>query len=158
MRIVVLGAGGLGSALGGYLAATGVDVTLVGRPAHVEAIRRDGLRIVGRRGDVLIKEHLTAVDHATAASGPFDYLILAVKAKDTATALADADPLRDVVTTALSVQNTVAKDSALADWIGGDRVIGASTIEGGTLEAPGLVRNHVTARVTAYFGDRKSVV
>lgn len=149
----MLGAGGLGSALGGYLAATGVDVTLVGRPAHIEAIQRDGLRIVGRRGDVLVKDHLTAVDHATAASGPFDYLILAVKAKDTAKALADADPLRDVVTTALSVQNTVAKDSALADWIGRDRVIGASTIEGGTLEAPGLVRNHVTARVTAYFGE-----
>lgn len=153
MRIVLLGAGGLGSVIGGYLAEAGADVTLVGRPAHVEAIRRDGLRIVGRRGDVLVADHLEAVEHAAEAAGVFDYLILAVKAKDTAQALNEAEPLRDVVSTALSVQNTVAKDGALADWIGRDKVIGASTIEGGTLQAPGVVRNHVTAEVTAYFGE-----
>lgn len=153
MRIMILGAGGLGSVLGGYLATTGVDVTLVGRPAHVEVIQRDGLRIVGRRGDVLVNDNLTAVNHVTEAIGPVDYLILAVKGKDTAQALADADPLRDVVTTALSVQNTVEKDAMLAHWLGRDRVIGASTIEGGTLVAPGLVRNHLSAHVTAYFGE-----
>lgn len=153
MRIAILGAGGLGSVLGGYLAATGVDVTLVARPAHVKAIRQNGLRIVGRRGEVLVKDHLTAVDHPADAGGVFDYLILAVKGKDTAQALADADPLRSRVSTALSVQNTVAKDAALADWIGREQVIGASTIEGGTLESAGVVRNHVTAEVTAYFGE-----
>lgn len=153
MRVLILGAGGLGSVIGGYLATTGVDVTLVGRPAHVKAIQRDGLRIVGRRGDILVNDHLTAIDAAAEATGPFDYLILAVKAKDTTQALMDADPLRDRVATVLSVQNTVAKDGALADWIGRDRVIGASTIEGGTLEAAGVVRNHVTARITAYFGE-----
>ncbi len=153
MRVLVLGAGGLGSVIGGYLAATGVDVTLVGRPAHVKAIQRNGLQINGRRGQLLIRDNLIAVDQAAEANGPFDYLILAVKAKDTAQALMDADPLRDAVATALSVQNTVAKDGALADWIGRDRVIGASTIEGGTLEGPGVVRNHVTAQITAYFGE-----
>jgi len=153
MRVVILGAGGLGSVLGGYLANAGVEVTMVGRPAHVDAIRRDGLRIVGRRGDFLVRDNLQAVDRVTEAIGPFDYLILAVKGKDTAQALEDADPLRDVVSTALSVQNTVEKDAALARWLGGDRVIGASTIEGGTLVSAGLVRNHLSAQVTAYFGE-----
>ena len=54
MRVLILGAGGLGSVLGGYLANIGVDVTLVGRRAHTEAITRDGLRITGRRGDLVI--------------------------------------------------------------------------------------------------------
>ena len=45
MRWCILGAGGLGSVLGGWLAAAGDDVVLVARPPHVEAIRRHGLRI-----------------------------------------------------------------------------------------------------------------
>ncbi len=157
MRVLILGAGGLGSVLGGYLANIGVDVTLVGRPAHAEAITRYGLRITGRRGgDLVITDNLTAVDQtAKATGGHFDYLVLAVKGKDTAQALAEADGLRDCVSSALSVQNTVEKkDATLAGWLGPDRVIGASTIEGGTLLEPGgLVRNHLTAEVTAYFGE-----
>lgn len=153
MRVVVLGAGGLGSVMGGYLADIGAEVTLVGRPAHVEAISRDGLRITGRRGDLHIRERLSAVTDPADAEGEFDYLILAVKAKDSATALADAAPLRDRVGAALSVQNTVEKDQRLVDWIGADRVLGASTIEGGHLVEPGVVRNHVTTAVTAYFGE-----
>jgi 2-dehydropantoate 2-reductase len=153
MRVVILGAGGLGTVLGGHLANTGVDVTLVGRRAHAEAITRDGLQITGRRGELLIRNNLRAVDEAGKAAGPFDYLVLAVKGKDTAQALADAATLRDVVSTALSVQNTVEKDATLAKWLGPDRVIGASTIEGGTLVAPGVVHNHLSATVTAYFGE-----
>jgi 2-dehydropantoate 2-reductase len=42
-RVVVLGAGAVGSYFGGMLARAGVEVTLIGRPAHVEAIRHDGL-------------------------------------------------------------------------------------------------------------------
>ncbi|MGQ0482386.1 MAG: ketopantoate reductase family protein [Pseudonocardia sp.] len=153
MRVVVLGAGGLGSVIGGYLADTGVEVTLVGRPAHVEAINRHGLRITGRRGKFHVRDHLRAVSDPADASGEFDYLILAVKAKDSARALADAAPIRDSVAVALSVQNTVEKDQRLAEWLGPDRVLGASTIEGGHLVEPGLVNNHVTTTVTAHLGE-----
>jgi 2-dehydropantoate 2-reductase len=153
MRVVILGAGGLGSVLGGFLASTGIDVTLIGRAPHVAAIRQRGLRIVGRRGDILIEDRLVAVTAAAEARGPFDYLILAVKGKDTDSALAEAAPLRNAVATAFSVQNTIVKDGKLVQWLGRDRVIGASTIEGGTLVDPGVVRNHVTAKVTAYFGE-----
>lgn len=153
MRVVILGAGGLGTVLGGYLANAGVDVTLVGRRAHAEAIARNGLHITGRRGELLIRDNVQAVDEAGKVTGPVDYLVLAVKGKDTAQALADAAPLRDVIGTVLSVQNSVEKDATLANWLGRDRVIGASTIEGGTLVAPGVVRNHLSAKVTAYFGE-----
>ncbi len=42
-RIAVMGAGGVGSYFGGMLARAGLDVTLIGRTAHVEAIQRNGL-------------------------------------------------------------------------------------------------------------------
>lgn len=48
MRVVVVGAGAIGSLFGALLLRAGNDVTLVGRPAHVETIARNGLRIEGR--------------------------------------------------------------------------------------------------------------
>ena len=47
MRIVVVGAGAIGSLLGALLNRAGNDVTLVARPDHVAAIARDGLRLEG---------------------------------------------------------------------------------------------------------------
>jgi len=61
--------------------------------------------------------------------------------------------LRDHTATVLSLQNTVSKEDQLAAWAGADRVIGASTIEGGTLIEPGVVRHTATAPTTAYFGE-----
>lgn len=153
MRVAVLGAGGLGSVIGGFLADAGADVTLIGRPAHMEAIRRSGLRVVGVRGDRTVKSNLAVAAHPKEADGDFDYLLLTVKAKDTATALDDAAVLRNRVGAAASLQNSIVKDGALADWLGRDRVIGAATIEAGTLIEPGVVSNHFTVPTTAYFGE-----
>jgi len=44
MKAAVLGAGAVGCYFGGMLARAGHAVTLIGRPLHVEAIRRSGLR------------------------------------------------------------------------------------------------------------------
>ena len=87
MRICILGAGGLGSVLGGYLAQAEVDVTLIGRPAHMQVIAQCGLRISGIRGEFLIRDHLTPLTHPREADGTFDYLILLVKGKDNQQAL-----------------------------------------------------------------------
>lgn len=159
MRVVVLGAGGLGSVLGGYLAESGVEVTLIARPAHAEAINRDGLHIEGIRGEHHVTQNLSAVSDPKDAKGEFDYLILATKAKDTATALAGADCLKDRIATLCSVQNTIVKEAELAEWVGdAGRVLGCSTIEGGALEAPGRVKNHVTVPTTLWFGEMDGTV
>lgn len=153
MRVCILGAGGLGSVIGGYLARTGVEVTLIARPAHVEAILRNGLRITGRVGEFNIRENLTAVTTADQAEGHFDYLILLVKSKDTARALEGSTGLRPRVDTVLSLQNDPLRTDKLRRWIEPWKVIGAVTIEGGTLVGPGHADNHVTATTTAYFGE-----
>lgn len=154
MRLVVLGAGGLGSVIGGYLAEAGVDVTLICRPAHADAINKNGLHIIGQRGEHLVKENLRAVATADDAEGHFDYMMLAVKSKDTATALAGAKSLIDRTDTFFSVQNNIVKETELAEWCGDPaKVMGASTIEGGYLVEPGKVNNHMTVETTAYFGE-----
>jgi 2-dehydropantoate 2-reductase len=152
VRICIVGAGGLGSVIAGWLADSGVDVTLVGRPGHIGAIRENGLTISGIRGRSVIRE-LTAVTHPNQASGEFDYFILAVKAWSTSEALAESSVLLDRTAVALSLQNTVSKEDELSEWIGADRVIGASTIEGGVIQSPGVVAHTATAPTTAYFGE-----
>lgn len=154
MRLVVLGAGGLGSVIGGYLAQAGVEVTLICRPAHAEAINQNGLSITGLRGDHRVTQNLRAVATADEADGHFDYMMLAVKSKDTASALAGATSLIDRVDVFFSVQNNIVKEGDLAQWCGDPaKVMGASTIEGGALLAPGQVKNHMTTDCTAYFGE-----
>ena len=153
MRFVILGAGGLGSVIGGYLAKAGEDVTLICRPAHAQAINANGLKISGVRGDHLVREHLTAVTTPDEATGEFDHLIILVKGKDTETALAQAEGLKTRCKNVFSLQNGIGKEERLRQWAGRDKVIGASTIEGGTLIEPGVVSNPLTTPVTAYFGE-----
>ncbi len=50
MRIVVLGAGGVGSVVAGYLARAGADVVMLARPGHVTSVEQAGLRVSGLAG------------------------------------------------------------------------------------------------------------
>jgi 2-dehydropantoate 2-reductase len=153
MHVCVLGAGGLGSLIGARLAQSGVDVTLIGREAHVAAIRSNGLRVEGLRGPGVVHQHLEAVTEPAAVTEPIDYLLVTVKAADTAKAFVGADALRATSRAALSLQNSVTKDDRLAVWIGDANVIGAATTESATLIAPGRVRHTGTAPVAFYFGE-----
>jgi 2-dehydropantoate 2-reductase len=153
MYVCVLGAGGLGSLIGARLAQAGTDVTLIGREAHVAAIRSNGLRVEGIRGPYVVHEHLEAVTEPAAVTGPIDYLLVTVKAADTDHALVGADMLRATSRAALSLQNDVTKDARLGAWIGDAKVIGATTTESATLIAPGRVRHTGTAPVAFYFGE-----
>jgi 2-dehydropantoate 2-reductase len=139
--------------VGGWLAESGVEVTLVGRAAHVEAIRANGLAIRGIRGECLVRRNLEAVSSPADARGEFDWLFLVVKAKDTESALALAAPLRGRTRAALSLQNTLTKEESLGAWLGPRQVVGASTTEAGTLTGPGAVQHVGTAPTAFYFGE-----
>src|SRR6266852_4210203 len=47
MRVVVLGAGGVGSVVAGYLARTGYEVVMLARPGHTAVVQQAGLHICG---------------------------------------------------------------------------------------------------------------
>ena len=153
MRFIICGAGGLGSVIGGMLARAGEDVTLVGRPRHMNAVKANGLHITGIYGDLRVKERLACVTHPDQALGGFDLMILLTKGKDTETALAEAASLKDRVRMVCSFQNGIGKEERLRAWAGRQKVVGASTIEGGTLHEPGVVSNPLTTPITAWFGE-----
>ncbi|MGA7173669.1 MAG: 2-dehydropantoate 2-reductase [Candidatus Dormiibacterota bacterium] len=59
MRFVVLGAGATGGLLGARLAQAGEEVTLIARGPHLEAMRRDGLRVTGVSGEFTVRPECT---------------------------------------------------------------------------------------------------
>ena len=91
LRIVALGAGGVGGFFGGLMAAAGAaEVAFVARGAHLEAMRRGGLTIErdGGRPPVRLPRPVVAEDPA--ALGPADVVILGVKLADTDAAIGAA--------------------------------------------------------------------
>ena len=62
MRIVIMGAGGLGGYFGARLAAAGNDVAFVARGAHLAAIRQDGLRVESAHGNLHLCEDYVAFE------------------------------------------------------------------------------------------------
>jgi len=103
-RVAVVGAGAVGCYYGGMLARAGVPVTLVGRPAHVQAMRRDGLRLATAAFD----EHVP-VDASTdlAAVAGAGLVLVCVKSTDTASIAPQLSPHLAPEACVLSLQNGV---------------------------------------------------
>jgi 2-dehydropantoate 2-reductase len=148
MKILVLGAGSLGSVMGGFLYEAGYEVTLLGKKAHMDAINERGLRIDGVRG-----EHVV---HVRASSNPVeveeaDLLILTIKHKDTQVALGSISHLHEKIKTALSFQNGILKDEPLKRIFGEKKVLCGITTIGATLSSPGVV--NLTGAGITYIGE-----
>ncbi len=145
MRVVVLGAGALGSVYGAWLAETGAEVMLVARRPHAEAIRRDGLEI--RSYDAGTKIYRVDATDDPAAAGDADLVLVGAKSFD-------VPPLLDAYTgrasMAFSVQNGVDQALPLVERFGPAAVEGISMV-GGTLVGPG-VAEHSFGGAT-YVGD-----
>ena len=77
MRFAVLGAGAIGAYVGAALARGGSEVTLIARGAHLEAMRRNGVRVLSSRGD--FEAHPAATDDFDAL-GEVDVAFVALKA------------------------------------------------------------------------------
>ena len=106
MRVCVAGAGAIGGFMGGRLAEAGHEVTLVTLGDHLEAIRTEGLRIIGTEG---VERTVTNVDATDdfALVGPQEVVILGVKAHQIESVAAMLPRLFDRHTTLITVQNGI---------------------------------------------------
>ncbi len=146
MRVGIIGAGALGSVIGGSLAEAGNDVLLVNRNrAHVDAINRDGLTIStnGKDRAVAIRAAIPAE-----VGEPADLVIVLVKSFHTAEAVREAIGLVDPNTTVLSLQNGLGHEDILIGLVGRDRVIAGKTYIGGVMFGPGHVIAGVDGKET----------
>jgi 2-dehydropantoate 2-reductase len=103
-HVAVVGAGAVGCYFGGMLARAGIPVTLIGREAHVEAIRRDGLFL--ERAD--FQESVRVDAHSTIGEVKrAGIVLLSVKTVDTETAAAAIAPNLRKGAVLVSFQNGV---------------------------------------------------
>src|SRR3954454_13438866 len=83
VRVIVYGAGAVGSVIGGRLRQGGADVVLLGRPAHVSAVRERGLVLrTAKDRDVVDVDAVTSIDEL--APGADDVVVITAKTQDTA--------------------------------------------------------------------------
>lgn len=137
MRIAIVGAGAVGGYYGALLARAGADVSFVARGAHRDAIRANGLRIIGVQGDFTVK---VAADDDPARIGPVDVVIVAVKTYDNSTALPLVKALMHERTAVLTLQNGVDSAEDLARVVGEAAVIAGPTYIATAIDAPGVIR------------------
>lgn len=146
MQVCVLGAGSLGSVIGGALARSGHDVTLVTRnEAHVDAIRAHGLVLVDASGRSAVD-----VEAVTSPVGldPPDLLVVLVKSFDTRAAMESAVHLIGDGTLILTLQNGVGCEEIIGEVAGGDRLIAGRTFVGGSMIEPGVIEYGIEGRTT----------
>ncbi|HYC22014.1 MAG TPA: ketopantoate reductase family protein [Candidatus Bathyarchaeia archaeon] len=146
-RIVVAGAGAVGSVIGGLLAGAGSQVTLVGREPHMSAIARDGLDVSGVFGTVHV--HVRTATDLGLLDEPFDLALVTVKSHATEEVAATLARWRSRPRGVVSLQNGLGNVEALGRALGAERVLGARVIFGAVLAAPGRAVVTVNAQPVA---------
>ena len=137
LRFCVIGAGSMGSLYGGLLARAGFDVTLLDVWAeHVDAIRREGLRLDGITGDVVVRVRATV---RAAEVPPADVALVLTDANATAEAAAAARTLLRPDGFAVTLQNGIGNVEALAEALGRTRVAGGLSYHSAAVRGPGQV-------------------
>jgi 2-dehydropantoate 2-reductase len=150
MKIAVFGAGGVGGYFGGRLAEAGHEVTLIARGEHLNAIRRDGLRVESVAGDFAVRPARAVADPSEA--GPSEAVLVAVKAWQVPDVARLLPPLLDTETFVVPLENGVEAPGQIAAEIGGRRVVPGLCKLVSSLAGPGRIR-HAGVEPWIAFGE-----
>jgi 2-dehydropantoate 2-reductase len=145
MRIVVVGAGGVGGYFGARLARAGQVVTLVARGAHLDAIRSRGLRVRSAvEGEYTVP--MTAVEKVAGLPAA-DAVLLCVKSFDTEAAVEQIRAVVGPMTPVLSLQNGVDNEDKIDTILGPGHALGGVAYVFAALEAPGVIAHTFAGRI-----------
>lgn len=159
MKIAVIGAGAIGGYLGARLALAGNEVTFIARGANLEAIRKNGFKLIEEDGSEHIAKTAQAVLRMEEA-GAQDVVLLALKAHQVSALAADVPKLFGPGTVVVTLQNgipwwyfykhggdlagrpvqSVDADGNIARHIPSERIIGCVVYPASELVAPGVVK------------------
>jgi 2-dehydropantoate 2-reductase len=158
VKVAVVGAGAIGAFVGAALHRSGAEVHLIARGPHLDALRRDGVRILSPRGD--FTAHPKATDDP-AEVGPVDYVFLGLKANSYAASGPLIRPLMHDRTAVVAAQNgipwwyfhglpgrhtgrrleSVDPGGAVSATLPPERAIGCVVYAATEIEAPGVIRH-----------------
>lgn len=150
MRILIVGAGAVGSAIGARLLSAGRDVAILARPDRAAALAQDGIWL--RQG---YRTHRVPVQTALVAGRPHfpvDVILLAVKAYGLDGAIRDLAPYLGERTVVIPLLNGVKHLAHLKDRLGPQHIVGGLCALSARIDADGVV--HLLGdEQTVTFGD-----
>jgi len=159
MKVAIYGAGAIGAHLGGMLAKSGVDVSLIARGPHLRAIQQNGLLMkFGDENDFLV--HPKATDDPSSL-GPQDFVIVTLKAHQSPNVVDLMQPLLGSNTAVVTAMNGVpwwyfhryggdhegrtleSVDPGRTQWdgLGPERAIGMVVHPAVEITAPGVMQH-----------------
>jgi 2-dehydropantoate 2-reductase len=160
MKVAIIGAGAIGGYVGVKLALSGEDVTFMVRGANLEAIRKNGMKLVMSDDSEHVAKNVTATNNY-AEAGPQDMVILAMKAHQVEAVANDTPKLFGKDTVVVTMQNgvpywyfhkhggelagsrvkSVDPTGLISEKIPAERVIGCVVYPASELTAPGVVKH-----------------
>jgi 2-dehydropantoate 2-reductase len=150
MRILVLGAGGIGGYFGGRLAEAGADVTFLVRPKRREQIAREGLRVESPVGDIQLPVRTVV---AGELGRGYDVVLFTCKAYDLDSAMDAIAPAMGGDAAVVPLLNGMAHFDRLDERFGARNVMGGTAHINVTLRKDGVVvHGDMLQRIV--FGER----
>jgi 2-dehydropantoate 2-reductase len=160
MKIAIVGAGAIGGYVGVKLALAGEDVTFIVRGANLEAIRKNGVKLIMHDGSEHVASNVKATNDYTEA-GPQDVVVLAMKAHQVEAVANELPKLFGPDTAVVTMQNgipywyfskhggplegsrvkSVDPTGIISEMIPAKRVIGCVVYPASELIAPGVIRH-----------------
>jgi 2-dehydropantoate 2-reductase len=138
IRVAVLGAGAVGCFFGGMLARAGHEVTLIGRPVHVDAFKAQGLHFEGLKFDERIPVKASTDPGAVRGAR---LVLFCVKSTDTEEAAAQIAPFLDADVLVVNLQNGVDNTERIQARIS-QPVIPAVVYVATEMAGPGHLKHH----------------
>jgi 2-dehydropantoate 2-reductase len=154
LRVLVFGAGAIGTYVGGSLALQGNPVTFVEKPDTASQLRQRGLRLqVGEKKRRINDPTIAESIPDALEKGPFDAGIFALKSFDTRSALDGMASFRENIPPILCLQNGVENERQIAHILGESKTIagtvtsaigrdGAGDIQVERMRGMGVVAGH----------------
>lgn len=150
-HVVIIGAGGMGALFGAILQEGGLKITLIDTNGeHVAAMNQHGLRIEGYGGDRVIA---VSAHESAGVLEKADLLLFQCKSHGTRDAARDCRHLTEAGAVAVSFQNGLGNEEAMAEELGEASVLGGLTAMAGYMLGPGHIRDF--SRVPSYLGEMK---
>ena len=152
MRILILGAGGIGGYFGARMQAAGGDVTFLVRPARAAQLMQDGLRVDSPFGNLCLPAQV--VTRETLASA-YDVVFVSCKAYDLDSAIDAIAPAVGPETAVIPLLNGIRHVDALVERFGPSRVLGGVALISVALAADGTVQ-HLNKLHKLVVGSREA--
>jgi 2-dehydropantoate 2-reductase len=138
LRILSIGAGAIGTYIGGSLALAGNDLVFLERPETAKLINQIRIKLPDQIKIIPHPKFAVSIQQALTL-GPFDVSLFALKSYDTQNALKDFAPFAEQLPPFLCLQNGVENEEKIAEIFGPEKVIPATVTSAIGKTGPGQI-------------------